>query len=405
MKKLFIAAVLVFLFAACKNKNTKALAHAEHNMEMNDVYYTCSMHPQVMQDKPGNCPICGMKLIEAKKGVSKDPNEVQLSEQQIQLGNISTDTIRSGMIGDQMVLTATLNADQRKINAVSARVMGRIERLYFKNLGDYVNKGDKLFDIYSEELNNAKQEYILALEKQKTLDNTLVDFTALLQSAKNKLLLWGLSETQIQEIALKKNTTPLTTFYSPVTGYITTLDIREGEYAMEGGTIVRIADLSTLWAEAQVYTSQLAQIDNNAVAYIQFPDLPGKQTTGKIEFVNPEINPQTRINLLRVSISNSEKLLKPGMPAYVTIKGKQVNSLTLPSDAVLRTGTGASVWVQTGNRTFKSRMVEIGLEDGDRVQIKSGLQPGDIIVITGAYLLNSEFIFKKGANPMEGMKM
>lgn len=404
MKKIFIV-VLVFLFAACKNKNEKVEAHAEHNMEMSDVYYTCSMHPQVMQDKPGNCPICGMKLIEAKKGGSTDPNEVKLSDQQIQLGNISTDTIRSGMIGDQMVLTATLNADQQKINAVSARVMGRIERLYFKNLGDYVKKGDKLFDIYSEELNNAKQEYILALEKQKTLDNTIVDFTALLQSAKNKLLLWGLSEPQIQEIAFKKTTTPVTTFYSPVTGYITTLDVREGEYSMEGGTIVRIADLSTLWAEAQIYSSQLSQIDNNAIAYIQFPDLPGKQANGKIEFMNPEINPQTRINLLRISISNSGNLLKPGMPAYVTIKGKQVNALTLPSDAVLRTGTGASVWVQTGSRTFKSRMIEIGLEDGDRVQIKSGLQSGDIVVISGAYLLNSEFIFKKGANPMEGMKM
>ena len=103
---------------------------------------------------------------------------------------------------------------------------------------------------------------------------------------------------------------------------------------------------------------------------VQFPDLPGKQTTGKIEFMNPEINPQTRINLLRVSVANPGNLLKPGMPAYVTIKGKQVNTLTLPSDAVLRTGTGASVWVQTGNRSFKSKMVEIGMEDGDRVRDK-----------------------------------
>ena len=149
--------------------------------------------------------------------------------------------------------------------------MGRIERLYFKNLGDYVRKGDKLFDIYSEELNSAKQEYILALEKQKILDNSIVDFTALIQSAKNKLLLWGLSEAQIQEIAVKKTTTPVTTFYSPVAGYIISLDLREGEYATEGGTIVRVADLSTLWAEAQVYTSQLSQIDNNAVAYCSIP--------------------------------------------------------------------------------------------------------------------------------------
>lgn len=405
MKKLFIAVVIVFLSAACKNKNTKDSSQAEHNMEMNAVYYTCSMHPQVMQNKPGNCPICGMKLVEAKKDGSRDPNEVQLSEQQVQLGNISTDTIRNGMIGDRMVLTATLNADQRKINAVSTRVMGRIERLYFKNLGDHVSKGDKLFDIYSEELNNAKQEYVLALERQKTLNNPLIDYTALLEAAKNKLLLWRMSEVQIQEIVIDKTTTPVTTFYSPVAGYITTLDVKEGEYATEGGTIVRIADLSTLWAEAQVYTSQLSQIDNHAAVLLQFPDLPGKSTTGKIEFMNPEINPQTRITLLRVNVNNPGHELKPGMPAYVIIKGKQVNALTLPSDAVLRTSTGASVWVQTGNRSFKSRMVQIGLEDGEKVEIKSGLQSGDIVVISGAYLLNSEFIFKKGANPMEGMKM
>ena len=403
MKKIIIVSGLIFLFAACKNSKVKDTRdeHAGHGED----YYTCSMHPQVMEDKPGNCPICGMKLIQASKTSTPDKDGLQLNEQQMQLGNILTDTIRDGMMGGQMVLTATLNADQRKINAVSARVMGRIERLYFKNIGDYVGKGDKLFDIYSEELNNAKQEYILALEKQRVLDNSIVDFTALLQSAKNKLLLWGLSEAQIQEIAVKKATTTITTFYSPVAGYITTLDISEGEYSMEGGTIVRIADLSTLWAEAQVYTSQLSQIDNNAVALVQFPDLPGKQINGKIEFMNPEINPQTRINLLRVNVPNPGNLLKPGMPAYVTIKGKQVNTLTLPSDAVLRTGTGVSVWVQTGTRSFKSRMVEIGMEDGDRVQIKSGLQPGDIVVISGAYLLNSEFIFKKGANPMEGMKM
>ncbi len=394
----------MLLFAACKNTNVKDTSEAKHT-EHADVYYTCSMHPQVMKDKPGNCPICGMKLIQVTKSSAVEAEGVQLSEQQIQLGNILTDTIRSGLIGEQMVLTATLNVDQSKINAVSARVTGRIERLYFKNLGDYVSKGDKLFDIYSEELNNAKQEYILALEKQRTLDNSIVDFTAVIQSAKNKLLLWGLSESQIKEIGRRKTSATNTTFYSPVSGYITTTDIREGEYAMEGGTIVRIADLSTLWAEAQVYTSQLSQIDNNAIAEVQFPDLPGTQANGRIEFMNPEINPQTRITLLRVNVSNPRNQLKPGMPAYVTIKGKQINTLTLPSDAVLRIRKEASVWVQTGNRSFKSRMVEIGMEDGDRVEIKSGLLPGDIVVISGAYLLNSEYIFKQGANPMAGHDM
>ena len=402
--RLLPIALCLLLFVACRNSTKTGTSVAEHSAHGN-VYYTCSMHPQVMQDKPNNCPICGMKLIEVTKSSKPDKEGVQLSEQQIELGNILTDTIQNGMIGDNMVLTATLNADQRKTHAVSARLMGRIERLYFKNIGDYVRKGDKLFDIYSEELNSSKQEYILALEKQKILGNSIVDFTVLVQSAKNKLRLWGLSEAQIAQIRSKKATTPITTFYSPEAGYITSLDISEGEYTMEGGTIVRLTDLSTLWAEAQVYTSQLSQIDNNSVASVQFPDLPGKKINGKIEFMNPEVNPNSRILLLRVSVANLSNLLKPGMPAYVTIKGKQVNTLTLPSDAVLRTASGASVWIQNDNRTFKSKMVEIGTEDGNRVEIKSGLQSGDIVVVSGAYLLYSEFIFKKGANPMEGMKM
>lgn len=404
IKILLFISGLMLLFADCEKNVSKDTIEANHSMH-GDIYYTCSMHPQVMQGSPGNCPICGMKLIQATKTSTAEVDGVQLSEQQIRLGNILTDTIRNGMIGEQMVLTATLNIDQNKINAVSARVMGRIERLYFKNPGDYVRKGDKLYDIYSEDLNNTKQEYMLALEKQKTLDKSIIDFSVLIQSIKNKLQLWGLSEAQINEIALKKTVSTISTFYSPVAGYITNLDLTEGEYTMEGSTIVRLADLSTLWAEAQVYSSQLSQVDNNAAVSVQFPDLPGKQTTGRIEFVNPEINPQTRIALLRVNVNNSGNLLRPGMPAYVTIKGKQVKTLTLPSDAVLRAGSGASVWVQTGERTFQSKMVEIGMEEGERVEIKSGLQSGDIVVISGAYLINSEYLFKKGSDPMQGMKM
>ena len=174
---------------------------------------------------------------------------------------------------------------------------------------------------------------------------------------------------------------------------------------MEGSTIMRLADLSTVWAEAQVYASQLSQIDRNGIAAVQIPDMPGKQLMGKIEFVNPEVNPDTRINLIRVSIPNPGNQLKPGMPAYVFLKNRQHNMLSLPIDAVLRDGKGATVWVQTAKNTYESRMVETGMETGDRIEIKSGLRAGDIVVISGAYLLNSEYIFRNGANPMAGMKM
>lgn len=371
-----------------------------------DTYYTCSMDPQVKESKPGKCPICHMELTPVKKSSNGNKDEIQLSEQQIQLGNIQTDTMRSGTIGDQLVLTATLNFDQAKTSSVSSRVMGRVEKLYYKNIGDFVTKGAPLYDMYSEELNSARQEYLLASDRKKAFSNeTAIDFDQLLQSAKNKLLLWGMSEAQVRQLVMNKKATPATTFYSTTSGYITSIDIREGDYVSEGGTIIKLADLSSLWAEAQVYTSQLSSIDAGGVAMVQLPDMEGSEIKGRIEFVNPEINPDTRINLMRVSIPNKGNRLKPGMPAYVVLKSRQHTSLTLPVNAIIRDGKGATVWVRTGESSFKNRMVELGLETDDRIEIKSGLNAGDVVVISGAYLLQSEYIFRKGANPMEGMKM
>lgn len=395
MRSILIAICSVLLFmAACKNKKPAANAG-------NDVYYTCSMHPQIMQDKPGTCPICHMDLIAVNK--SSQPNdEIMLSDEQIQLGNIQTDTLGHSVLGDKVVLTATLNFDEMKVNTVSTRITGRIDRLYFRNTGDYVKKGDHLLDLYSEELNIAKQEYVAALERQQALDNSIIDFKQLMQSAKNKLLLWGVTEAQIAELARTKKVSPLTAVYSSVSGYITELPVKEGQYVMEGGTIVRVADLSTLWAEAQVYASQLASVDYKGMATVQLPDMPGKEITGKVSFANPEISADTRISLIRIAIPNSGNQLKPGMPAYVVLKSTPANSMTLPIDAVLRDGRMATVWIRTGKNTFKNRMVEPGLESSDRIEIRSGLQNGDVVVISGAYLLNSEYIFKKGSDPMAG---
>ena len=364
------------------------------------------MDPQIVEDKPGKCPICKMRLTAAKKSIVQSKDELQLSDQQIQLGNISIDTIRSGNIGSQTVLTAVLNFDQTKTSAISSRVMGRVEQLYFKNIGDYVYKGDKLFDIYSEELNNAKQEYLLALERIKAFTrNDVIDFNSLLQSARNKLTLWGMSSAQIRQLELAGKANPTTTFYSGANGYITVLDLRQGDYVMEGGTIVQLADLSTLWAEAQVYTSQFSQFQQNASAIVRIPELGDEAINGRISFVNPEIVPDSRINLIRVSIPNRNNKLKPGMSAYVYLSGSERSSFTLPVDAVIRDAKGATVWIKTGKNTFKNKMVTVGAEADSRIEIRSGLMPGDLVVITGAYLLNSEYIFKKGVNPMEGMKM
>jgi membrane fusion protein, copper/silver efflux system len=386
----------VLFFTSCKND--KKIAGNK------DVYYTCSMHPQVNEQKPGKCPICGMNLIQVQKSQGPKSDELQLSDQQIQLGSILADTIGKGVIGNETVLTATLNYDQKKLTSVSSRVMGRVDKLYHKNVGDYIKKGEPLMDVYSEELNNAKQEYLLALERRKVLDNLLIDFDEVIKSAKTKLMLWGMSENQINALANSNTAKLTTTVYSNQSGYITELNIQEGEYIAEGGLVIQLADLSTLWAEAQIYTSQYSQINRNGSVSVQFPDI-GKEIKGKIEFVNPEISSDKRLNLLRVTIPNQGNRLRPGMSAYVVLKGGQRNVLSLPMDAVIRDANGATVWVQTGRNTFKNKMVTVGMESDNRIEITYGLSQGEVVVTRGAYLINSEFIFRRGSSPMAGMKM
>jgi Cu(I)/Ag(I) efflux system membrane fusion protein len=395
--KYILSILFLLVFFSCKEK--KQIAEQDPN-----VFYTCPMHPEIVQHTSGSCPICGMDLVKVEKKNATADENIMLSDQQIQLGNIRVDTVGENAIGNETILTATLNIDETKSTTVSARVSGRIERLYFKNEGDYIPKGAKLYDLYSEELNNAKQEYLLALEKQRVLDNSIIDLKQFIQSAKTKLLLWGMSEAQISELERTKKASALTSFYSPTSGYVTMLEGHEGDYIMEGGTIVRLANLSSLWAEAQVYTSQLSEFDAKGSATVQFPEL-GKEVKGSIQLVNPEINPDTRINLVRVSIPNVANQLKPGMPAYVVLRNRQRNSLTLPIDAVIRNEKMNTVWLQIDRNTFKSIMVQTGLESNGLIEIRSGLKEGDVVVTSGAYLLNSEFIFKKGSNPTAGHDM
>jgi len=390
--------LIIIITTACKSKTKNVVTDP-------DVYYTCSMDPQVIESKPGKCPICHMELTVARKSTQKNDNELQLSPQQIQLGNIIVDTIQNGELGNQLILTGTLNFNELNTTAVSATIAGRVDKLYFKNIGDYVAKGAKLFDLYSEELNTAKQEYLLAWQKQMVLGNTVIDYNELVQSAKNKLLLRGMSEAQIKALSENNQVSTITSFYSTSGGYITELNIKEGDYVAEGTSIVRLVDLSTLWVKAQLYTSQLAQLNPSATATVQFPDLPTKEIDGKIEFVNPEINPATRINLIRIKIPNKQNILKPGMPVYVVIKDPQRKTLSLPVDAVLQTGKMSMVWVQTSANRFMSKMVETGMESDGMIEIKSGLKEGEAVVVNGAYLLQSEYIFRKGASPMSGHDM
>jgi Cu(I)/Ag(I) efflux system membrane fusion protein len=393
MNKLLLILLSLILAASCSSKKAA---------KKDDVIYTCSMDPQVISDKPGKCPICGMPLTPVKKNGSANSDEIELSNQQIQLGNIRTDTIREGNIGNTIELTGTLNRNAAQTASVSARVMGRIEKLYVKTTGDYIAKGAPVYEIYSEELNNAKQEYIAALHRRSLFaEQSVIDFDELINSARTKLRLWGMTENQIKALATQKQASLTTTYYSTESGYVTDVTVTEGGYVMEGGSVLQIADLSTLWAEAQIYTSQMYRIPRGALATLEVPGVT-EPIRGNIEFANPEVPTETRINLLRMVVPNRGNKLRPGMSVFVKVQTASRNALTLPTDAVIREAKAAIVWVQTGENKFKSRMVTTGLESDGLTEITSGLKTGDIVVVSGTYLLHSEYTFKRGSDPMAG---
>lgn len=396
MKKNSLLLLIVILFGYCTPKEEK---------KDSDVYYTCSMDPQVIETKPGNCPICKMPLTPVKKNKAMNETGLHLSDQQIKLGNIQTGVLTEHELGDEIQLTGKLNIDQNKQWSISSRVMGRIDKLYYKNIGETIQEGDVVYEIYSEDLNLAAREYKLALDKKSSLKMESVDMDKILQSAKNKLKLYGLSDAQIAKISETDLSGDLFKITSNVSGVISSVDIKEGDYVMAGGSVYHVADYKNLWAEAQVFVDDLPKITEGMKATLFVPGLTGKKVEGKISFVNPELGAGSQINLVRVEVKNPDNQLKVGMQVDFSILTNTRSVMALPTDAVLLDGKGASVWKKTGDNHFENVMIHTGLETNEFTEILHGLNKGDTIVVSGAYLLNSEYMFKKGANPMEGHDM
>lgn len=389
---------LAILWLAACGKPTSA--PVEEN-----VYYTCSMDPQVVEQKPGPCPICKMPLVRVEVAPDRKENEVKLSEEQIRLANIRTDTVRLRPLGEEISLSATLRENQNDINTVTARLTGRLERLFVRNAGEYVRAGQAIFELYSEDLAAAQRDFLLALQSKKRYGSTDIDFSRLAEAARNKLLLWGMTEAQLQELeqsGVPKNTV---TIYSRYAGYVLEAPPAEGSYVAEGSTVLKLADLRTLWIEAQLYVTDLPFLAQTREASIALPYYPGRILSGKVSFVNPNLEAASKIVLIRVEISNPSGEYQPGMQAWITLKGKTRRTLAVPTNALIQESRGTTVWIKNATGGFEGRMVRTGVANEDYTEIVEGLQSGEIVVVSGAYLLNSEFVFKKGSDPMAGHKM
>lgn len=361
-------------------------------------YYTCPMHPSVRSEKEGSCPICGMPLVKKEAGQSHE-NKIHLTERQQLLINLETDIADVKRIHENNLVLGTVVQNEKGVEVVSARIRGRVEKLYLRNPGERVKKGQLLYSLYSEELLAAQTDFVQALDQTQKFASQKEILDQLVEAARNKLRLWGMSEKQIGELSSHRKPTPYTNFFSGSTGYLADLQTAEGAYVEEGMPLFTVVDLSSLWVEAQLYPQEFSFLKQNPSVSIEFESLPGKEYSAKLIFSTPSLETNQKIGLARFAIENPDEQIKPGMMAYVRIKRGGKEALVIPKSALLL-DLMKIVWVESEEGMFERRMVTTGAENKREVEILSGIEAGEKVVSSGAYLLNSEFILQQGSTQL-----
>lgn len=393
-KIIFLSITILFALAGCKSKNEN---HAGHD---SGSYYTCPMHPTVKSNSPGSCPVCNMSLIKVEKQnnehTKQEGNFITIEKQQQQLAGIKTDTVKFQTIISASTILGTVAIDEEQVTTISSRVKGRIDKLYIKTSGEYIRKGNPVYAIYSEQLFADEKEFLALTEKKKntTTENKLLH--DMLSASKNKLLLWGLSEKQIEELEKSKSASPQIIFYAQTEGYVTEILVKEGVYVEAGTLLIKLTELNQVWIDAQVYSNEIEKISGSNSFQVFSETYPDEVYTGRLVFSNPSVEDGRKVQLLRLRIDNAKNKLIPGMMVYVSPKQNSKPVLAVPKSAVLLEKM-KTVWVLAHENTFEQRMVKTGAENNYLVEILSGLKEGETVVTEGAYLISSEFILKSGA--------
>lgn len=404
MKRIIIiSAIAFFAFSCSQEKGNEHEAHNHEKEESASVKYTCPMHPNVIQDGPGKCPVCGMDLVQKTSNTgTASTDDLMLSDSQIKLANITTQKVSVQSIGQTVVVNGKLVENEETSSVVSSRAAGRIDKLFVKETGRSIQKGQPLYELFSETLLTLQREFLLAKEQYDALGSTETRYKSFLDASRRKLLLYGLTNGQIDELAKNKVTKDRITFLAPASGVATEISVSEGQYVSEGGSLMKIENVANLWLEAELYPNEASLAKEGDKIRVRVTGFENQPVDATVTFFSPEFRTNTQIMAMRASVPNPTLAFKPGMQAQVLFTHSSKKALSLPVDAVIRDGKGTHVYVQRGHNTFRPQMVKTGLEDFEKVEITEGLVEGDTVAVTGAYLLYSEIILKKGTDPMAG---
>jgi len=415
--------------------------------------WTCSMHPQIRQPKPGLCPICNMDLIPLEAGNSDGGlREVSISPEASAMLDLRVTPVQRATANMSVELFGKIDFDERSVVTTTARISGRLDRLYADFTGTTVSKGDAIAKIYSPELYVAQQELIQAVGNSKQEGSATIQKmrNSLLTAAREKLRLLELSDEQIKAIEKQVKPSNHITLTAPQDGIIVKLNVKEGSYVKTGQALFAIANLDSVWLKMEAFESDLPWLRYAQSVHFSVNAIPGETFTGRIAFIDPQLDPKRRIINVRVNVDNKKRLLKPGMFAHATaeskialhgrvldadLAGKWISPmhpeivkdnpgkcdicgmplipaeefgfiavaessekpLLIPSSAVLRTGKRAVVYVRIPDEhepVFEGREIVLGPKTGDFFIVLSGISEGELVVTKGAYKLDSELQIK-----------
>jgi membrane fusion protein, copper/silver efflux system len=383
-----VAAAAVWISSRDADNRTPGEAPVDQHAQDEDVaYYTCTMHNSVQQPSPGKCPICGMELTPVRK-------------EDVSTGTIVVDEVRRQQIGvrtsavERRNISRTIRAvgqvtiDETRLADVNLRMSGWVHRLHVEEMGQRVKKGQTLFTLYSPELYAAEREYLTALRRNR--EDSSAAISELTGASAQRLRLLGMSEAQVRELERRGQAWENVPVVSPSSGYVIDKDIVEGGRVEAGTRVYRIADLSRLWVDAEVYESDLAQVKVGQSAAVDLPYVPGRTFEGRVDYVYPTLSATTRTGRVRVALDNPDLALKPDMYANVELEVDLGERLVIADSAVIYTGPRRLVFVDLGEGRLRPQEVELGVHGDDYVEVTRGLEPGDVVVTSGNFLIAAE---------------
>jgi RND family efflux transporter MFP subunit len=361
------------------------------------LYYKDPMHPWITSDKPGKAPDCGMDLVPVYEGEEEmEDGIVKIDPVIVQNIGVKIEPVKKMKLTKTIRTVGRVDYDERKIAVITTKVSGWIEKLYVDYTGRFVKKGEPLFEIYSPELVTAQEEYLQALNYRESVarsgdPNIIEGANQLVESARKRLKYWDINEEQIKELENKKQVRKTLTLYSPVDGVVIEKNIFLGMKISQGMNLMKIADLSSVWIYADIYQYELPWVRVGEDAEVEVSYIPGKILKGKVVYIYPFLQPETKTIKVRLEFANPGYLLKPDMYVNVSIKSKvAINALAIPEQSVIRTGTRDIVVVALGGGRFKSVEVKLGLLADGYYQVLDGLRENENIVTSSHFLIDSE---------------